>query len=419
MSSDLQKEMRFGNLLIQLGLLNDADLQEAAQLAIELGLPLGKVLVMSDFISDELLQALLQAQSMLKDQVVTLDEAKKALDVVAQKKLSWSDALRESGWEETKLLPSNKLGRLLLEAEIISEDDLEEALIASQSSGLPLGRILALHNKISDTLVYSCLNAQVLLRDGKITREQAMKALRGANARRMSIEQELIDQGAYRAAPKARIKIGEMFVLAGILHEDVIMEAIEFGLINEEPVGQILIHKGHINLNQLDTALKLQEMVDNGSLSPIHAADVLKQIDQRNIPLAQAVTELGLAKEQPPGAMPLSDLLRLAGVITEEDVQEAFRRSMQNSALLGKILSITGFADEDTVNAALRCQSLLKHGVLQPDQAIIALNYSIKMRRSLDEALIELGWSHNTKPVELKKTGTATMSAQQATQWYE
>ena len=397
MSSDLQNAMRIGSLLVTVGLLSESDLAEAAQLAVELGLPLGKVLVMSGFLTDEHLQAVIQVQSMLKDQLVSVDKATDAVQIVIQKGLTLQDALKEAGWIQRDLLPANKLGELLLEAGLLSAEDLQAALAHAAQSGLQLGRVLSLTKKLTEPVLCSSLNAQILLRDGKISREQAIHGLRAAHQRQMTVEQALIDQGAFRPSPKAKVKLGEMFVLAGILNEDIIMDAIEGGLVNDQPIGQVLVKSGHINMNMLAACLKLQEMVDNGTLTPIGSADVLRQVQSRGIPVAQAVAELGFQKMATSANVSLGDLLKLAGVLTEDDIQDAIRQSMQNSTLLGKILSITGIVDEDMVNSGLRCQALLKQGFLQQDQAIIALNYCQRMNRSLDEALIELGWTVQTR----------------------
>lgn len=393
MTSDLQKEMRLGNLLIQLQLLSESDLQEAAQLAVELSLPLGKVLVMSGFITDEQLQAIVHAQSMLKDQIVSIDVARSAMKIVSNQRISWEEALTAAGWQQPDVLPANKLGKLLVDAELLSDDDLDAALESARQSNLPLGRILLLTKRLSDAVLCSCLNAQILLRDGKISREQALKGLKSAQHRRMSVEQALEEQGIYRNSPKARIRLGEMLVLAGILTEETMMEAIERGLVTDTPLGQVLLQHNFINMNVLDNALKLQEIVDNGSITPLHSAEVLKHATTKNVSVAQAMTDLGLEKVPNVSSVNLSDLLKLAGVLTEDDVQDAFRKTMQNSNLMGKILTITGYLDDDMLAAALRCQTLIKQGALQQDQAIIALNYCQRMRCPLDDALIELGWA--------------------------
>jgi hypothetical protein len=424
MTSDLQREMRFGNMLVQLSLLSVSDLNEASQLAVELGLPLGKVLMMSDFITEEQLTALVQAQSMLKDQVLELEQAKRAIDIVSAQHIPFVQALGEAGWIEPTVLATNKLGRLLLEAGIIDEQQLVYALDHAKESGLPLGRVLSLNGQINENLLVACLNAQVLLRDRKISRQQAIKALRAAHERQTSIEQVLMDEGEYKAPPRIRIKLGEMFVLAGLLSDAVMMEVIERGLVTEEPIGQVLLKTEQISAAQLDAALKLQTLVDQGSLSAIASADALKQVHMRGITVEQAVAELQTQKEIQQPQLTLADLLKLSGVITEEDVNEAFKRSLNNPQVIGRILVMTGFISEPSLEVSLQCHSMIKQGALREDQAIIALNYCARMSCSLEQATVDLGWVSNPRnPLTgRKKTAQdelASQSAKASLQFFE
>jgi hypothetical protein len=424
MSTDLQKEMRFGNLLVQLGLLSDNDLGEASTLAIELGLPLGKVLMMSDFITEEQLGALVQAQSMLKDQVLDLQQAKLAVEIVTRRHIPFADALAEAGWIEPQIISTNKLGQLMVEAGIIGEPDLKAALENSHESGLPLGRVLSVSGILSEQLLVACLNAQVMLRDGKITREQAIRALQAAFTRQTSIEQVLIDAGEYKAPPPSRIKLGEMFVMAQLLSEEKMVDVIEHGLVSEEPIGQVLLKRGHINGPQLDAALKLQQMVDNSQISPLGSADALRSICTQGMTLEQAVSQLAVQKETPQPQLGLADLLKLAGLITEEDVNEAFRRSLLNPQVIGRILLMTGFVGEKALEVAFQCQQLIKQGALREDQAIIALNYCSRMGCGLDQAAQDLGWVSNPRsPLTGKQRSAqeeaAAQSAKEALQFFE
>lgn len=396
MASDLQKEMRLGNLLVQLNLLSESDLSEASHLAVELGLPLGKVLVMSDFLTEEQLAAVIQAQSMLKDQLIELEVARRGIELVCTRGLTWAEALKEAGWVEPKVLSRNQLGKLLVDAGVVNEAELDQALASAKQSGLPLGRVLSASGRVTEQVLVACLNAQVLLRDKKISREQAVKALAAANARQTSFEQELIDAGEYRPPGKMRIKIGEIFVMAKLLSEDVMMEIIERGLVDEQPVGQVLLKAGHINKYQLDVALKIQELVDIGKLSPLKAADVLVLITTGGLSLEDAMAQISAPRQAAPAhtQMTLADLLKLSGALSEDDIVEAFRRSIQNPQIFGRIMVMSGFIDEAAMDVAMKCHNFIKEGALKEDQAIIALNYCMRMHCSLDQAAHDLGWTN-------------------------
>ena len=77
-----QKVLRLGELLTQVGIVQPNELAEAIQTSSETGLPIGRVLIMSGYLTDQELQAAVQAQSLVKDRVIELDLALKALQTV-------------------------------------------------------------------------------------------------------------------------------------------------------------------------------------------------------------------------------------------------------------------------------------------------------------------------------------------------
>jgi hypothetical protein len=391
------KPIRLGDMLLDAGLLSEQDLHEAAQLAIEISLPLGKVLVMSGFIGEVLLQKVIQAQSMVKDQLITMSMARDAIKVVANEGIPLDVALVRLGFVPHETQTTNKLGELLLDSGIVSYEQINDALKSTADTGLPLGRVLVLTGHLKEEILWAALNAQVLIRDGKITRQQAIAGLKSALRRHLSIEQALDEHGILRPGSHNKIKLGELLVMSSVLKESDIMDALELGILHNKPLGQVLTEKKLINKDTLASALRLQEMVDNGTLSPVGSAEVLKQIHINGLSIVQAVAELGLLPQRSHETVRLGELLKLAGLITEPDIQEALRLSLKNSSLVGKILLISGLIDEHTLHAALRCQFLLREGFLKQEQAIIALHYCQRLQCSLDDALDELGWTVSTR----------------------
>ncbi len=86
-------DLRLGNLLSQFSLLEEKEIEKALGVARETGLPVGKVLVMLERISNPTLKAVLEAQWMLKDNLLTMDQAQKAMDLVKRNGWNFSDAL--------------------------------------------------------------------------------------------------------------------------------------------------------------------------------------------------------------------------------------------------------------------------------------------------------------------------------------
>ncbi len=381
--------VRIGELLIHLGLLTESDLMEASHVAVDLGLPLGRALVMSDYISDEQLKAIIQAQSLLKDNAIDIATIATAMKLVGDSGCTFEEALAKTGYKESEDAARNKLGDLLVESSILKQVELTQALQQSQERGLPLGRILAATRALSATVLHACLNAQVLLRDGRITRAQAINALRAAHTKQTTLEQELADQGAYQAPSEARLRLGELFVMAGIFNEEVVLDVLEVCLLDQKMIGQVLTDRNIVTPKVLDAALKLQDSVDARALTPLTAGEALRRVFSRNISVERAMAEMGLLRSPSSERLRLGEFLVIAGAISQEQLQEAVKLSVMNNALIGRMLQINHAIDQRTLHNALRCQFMLREALLTEEQAVSLLQYCHRKQISVDEAMAE------------------------------
>jgi len=390
---------RLGELLVEAKILNLDGLNHAIELSSETGLPLGRVLVMCGYIQDRELEAAVKAQSLVKDGALTLQKAQSALAMLGKESVDFEDCLKKVGWIDANHPPVARLGELLLDADIIGQLQLEDSLKTSQETGLPLGRVLVLTNSVSEEMLSAALTAQVLVRDQKISREQAVQALKSSRFRRVNIEVSLIDLGFYKPPPRQRVKLGELLVLSGLVNEGDLMTALEMGLIREVPIGQMLVEGGFISKRILDTALKLQEIVSSHSLSALKAAEALREVATRHVSLARAISELDLSASESRERVRLGEMLKAAGIVSDTEIKKALRDARRNSALLGKILLVTGAIDDQTLHATLRSLVLLRDEKINMEQAIFALNHARKNQITFDEALAELKWTGQAESV--------------------
>lgn len=391
--SDQSNSGKIGDLLVEAGLLSWQDLKEGMDLSATLGLPIGKTMVMSGMLSAQCVRAAVLIQSMLKDRLIEKDTALKALSRSSSENMPIEDCLLELGWKPHKDdANANKLAEILLEADAVKAEDLKEAMEQATAMGLPLGRVLVLSSKCKSQVVWCALNAQMLVRERKISRQQAAQAVKAAHERQASLEQGLREQGLQELAPEHKIRLGELLVLSGIVDEEDILGAVEESVIQERPLGQVLVNSSLLSGERLAEALKLQEMTDKKELSPLQAVDVLRTVETRQLPLARAIAEFGLMKAQRADNIKLGELLQLCGLVSEAEIEEAVRLAAKNSNLLGKMLVAFGFMDESMLHNTLRCQFLIRESLINREQAVIALNYAKRTSRTLDESIKELGF---------------------------
>jgi hypothetical protein len=392
-----KKPLKLGELLITAGLLTTEELNSAIKKASETSLPIGKVLTMGGSISDHALQGAIQAQSMLKDKHLEADAAIAALKVIVDKNVTLQEALRQLGEGDKRDGKTVKLGEILAAAQLVTESDVKEALRSSEETGLPLGRILVLTKNLSEEMVSAALTAQVLIRDGKVTLDQAIDGLKAARQRRVSIETALADRGYFRPPPKQRIKLGELYMLAELILETDLMVSLERGLVNHKPIGQVFLESGLTKPEILDAALSLQEMVANNSLNPLQAAQALRQVALQRHSLAQALAEIQSANVEPDDPFRLGSILQAAGIISHQDIQKALDLSVKNSALFGRMLQSAGIVNDELLNSSLRAQYLLREGIIGLEQAIIALNQCRQTGQTFDQVMAQLGWTFPTR----------------------
>jgi tetratricopeptide (TPR) repeat protein len=97
------EKKRIGELLVDAGLLQPEGLQDAAQQAQKMGVPLGQFLLGMQNLNPEFVRAGLQAQLLIADGVVPTELAVKAIRICAKKSIPFDEALEFIGWTPDSL----------------------------------------------------------------------------------------------------------------------------------------------------------------------------------------------------------------------------------------------------------------------------------------------------------------------------
>lgn len=410
---------RLGDLLVQAGILTQMQLADAMRSAQGKRMQIGQVLVMNGLISPRDLQSALEAQSMLRDKSVELSEALRCLKIAYKVGAPFRDILFE--YATPKRTQSSKLGELLVESGLVTYEVLAKAVEQSNTTGLPLGRMLVLHQIISNDTLNLVLDLQVRVRDEMMSRAEAITALRKQAGLEPLSESEASEATKPKqdAPRKKGVRLGELMVMAGVLTETDVMNALEWGLVNRQSIGQVLISQMLVSQSILDAALELQKLVDKGELSPTRASECLARVHSGGTSLEDAVADVR-EEQAASGEISFEELLNLANVLTEDELDDAFDITTKSAAVIGKFLVLTGHLDVPTLQAALRCYQLISKGLINRDDAVVTLDYSLHQSPEgpikFDDALKQLGWS---KESGLKLKGeaveTAAVSAETAT----
>lgn len=285
--SQQQQEHRLGELLIDMGFLQPKELDDAVAMANQTRLPLGSVLVMSGHLSDKELRACVLGQSLLKDNVIVRDDMFKVMRIVRERGVSFEEGMQMlEGSVEISEKETNKLGELLIAAERITPAQLQTALDTVESSGLPLGRVLVLTGAVTEPVLKVGLEVQIGVRDGSISREEAIQKLRTVSSV-ASITRQSIEMTA--PTLDKILRIGEFFEKAGIISDTDMLNALEVALNQQRRVGEVLVQFNLVSDKMVEAALELQHLTRGRQIRPDQAISALQNMHFNRMTLHQAL----------------------------------------------------------------------------------------------------------------------------------
>lgn len=368
------QHMKFGDLLVKLNLVSETDLRDALIVAPQFGLPIGRTLVLSGRLTEVELEVAIELQALINQKNYPIEQAQKVAAAVRQGTPA-ALALKNAGVEDSA--EKTTLGQLLQQSGLINRQQLDMAQKASYRTGMRLGRMLVINNIISHAQLAKALDVQYALRERKITMQQAIDILKSEASKPVAYEAHQL-----RPAPAQKnVRFSEFLVLSGLLTDAEMLHALETSMDKRLSLAQTLIDQGSISQKVFDAATEMYNKVLTNELALNDAtARVHRMVFGE--PQHQAAS----------GSSPvLGELLKMTGMVDEDDISEAISLSNKYPSLIGKMLVLSGAIDEATLIASLRCQFLLKHGYLTVDDAVVALQYCNKNKISFDDALDELG----------------------------
>lgn len=393
-----EKQALLGDLLVRSELISRHDLTNALTIARQMSLPIGHILSVNGFVSEEELSAVLRVQALIRDKLLPEQQGIDALTSVRQKKVPLEQALDEENWRSEYYEFTNNLGKLLIDANAVTKEKLQAGLAACHSSGLPLARVLVLQGAISEFVAYAALTAQSLLRDKKIARDQAIGSLRLTSMHGSTIEDYLEFGGLRQIRPDHVLRLGEMFVLSGLVSELDLLSAVETGLMQAQPIGTILVQHNLISESAIEAALKLQDLIRESKIEPLKAVDVLREFAANQGSFDEIVVRVGKKKVKPPTSGMGKDDAKLLetvhglGFVSETELATICKEVSDGDLSVVEYLTKKTRVDDDKIKTAMRCRELVDAGTLTLEQAIFSVHIWLWTGGDFDQVLINVGW---------------------------
>ncbi len=357
-SSKNKVEFKLGEVMVAFGVLSSDELERGLRLSSITGLPLGKTLIFLEYIHEQLLRDFIEAQSMLRDNIVTVDEAKSALNVVKISNLRFGEALFRLGIKTSG--SSSRLGELLSEAKKINSKQLKIGLQVADHSGLPLGQVLVMLNVISDDCLRVTLALQRQLRTGEITIHTAsskIKSMRQADVTANQLPCATSKTEIGDSQP--RTLLGEMLVKAEIVNELDLTRALNNHKKSGKQLGQHLIEASVVSSEVLGLALRLQVLVAHNKISECEAIKILKEVQCHAT--KKNITEF---RGEDDSDFSFQDFLRTSNYLTWNKKKEVVQRLFKMPTLLCSILKTLHVSPGQNIEQSALIEEAFKNDCL-------------------------------------------------------
>jgi len=132
-----------------------------------------------------------------------------------------------------------------------------------------------------------------------------------------------------------------------------------------------------------------------------HGAEALMMVRKDGTPLYKTVAEVAVFRQRKNKAVDLMEILTSSGQVTlinvPGEIQERLDLNYNQAADVCKLLLQHNLVNEKAMYAALRCVYLIDEKIVNLQQSIMALDFSLRANLTLDEAIFQLGWTQRTR----------------------
>lgn len=376
-------------LLLGCGLVTREDLDDYRMIAKDLKIPVEQAVINSGLINADNLKLAQAALIRVNEKQITPDIAIRSMRVALQKKIPLDHAIKsvKDMHQRTQVVvsASNDLTDLLLAANLLTQAELGRLFVRSVESSLMLGQLMVLEDMISTEGLLAALHAVLMMRSSELPKEDAVKGLEHANKMSVSFEQALFELGLFQHPDAKTTRIGELCLMAGLITREILAECLEIELFKKKQFGQILLERGLLTTENLESAVQLQSAISNDTLLPFQAAKALHAVCKENKNVYAAMADFHGA--QGDGNVRLGDLLVEAGICNQDQIEAVITKSKDSAVRVGATLLKAGVIDEATLYSALRLQTSLRLGYMSRDKTVELLRYCHDNTASVEKAL--------------------------------
>ncbi len=255
------------------------------------------------------------------------------------------------------------IGELLVQWQLVSDKDRNAALTDARKLSLPFGLALRLQGSVDLELLHNAVTAQALLRDSVILPQHAREAMAVVIRKRIQFALAL-DLLGIEVGSKKRCRLGELLQESDTLNRDLLKSRLQYAKATGLPLGRVVFNLADVPKDVIDVALKVQAQVRAGAITREEAIDQLYSARRCNTVISNVSHSLMEQRTQ------LGQLLSMAGLISEKDVEYALIMSSAEGKALGEALTSLNLIKPYEVHAALEVQHMIRSNKISFNQGL-------------------------------------------------
>lgn len=264
-----------------------------------------------------------------------------------------------------------KISELLVRSTMIEQETLDSCMALAVKMHVPLGRILSMEGHLAEEMLGMALTVLDMVKENTLTVENACTVLKLVKQQALSIDDAIARVMALPTAGGVKASLlGDLLRESAAATQKQIEKAIVDGLNASLPLGQVLLNRGIITMDLLNSALLGLRIIRDGVASRSQVLQALRSARLRKLPLLQPLLEMGAVEEDPYPFNDIGYLMYLSGLINERELISAREIEVTENKSTEEALISCGFCSEKSVTALNELLNMLVEGALQEEQAI-------------------------------------------------
>ncbi len=264
-----------------------------------------------------------------------------------------------------------KIGDLLVQSTMIDQETLDSCMALAIKMHVPLGRILSMEGHLAEELLGKALEVQDLIRQEVLTVTNGVTVLKLVKQQAFTIDEAVARVNALPSASGVKAsRLGDLLRESAAAQQKQIEKAIIDGINASLPLGQVLLNRGIITVDLLNSALMGLRIIRDGLATRSQVLQALRAARLRKLPLLQPLLEMGAIEEDPYPYNDIGYLMYLSGLINERELISARECEVTDDKSVDQALISCGFCSEKSVTALTELLNMLMEGALQEEQAI-------------------------------------------------